>query len=66
MVNFVMLELTHTTFVLINCKGEHLRPETTNGYCDHKTQLYDVTDEPLLSQKTIQFFVTLLFKIFVS
>ena len=66
MVNFVMLEFPHTTFVLLNCRGEHLRSETTNGYCDHKTQLVDVTDEPLLVQKTIQFFVTLLFNIFVS
>ena len=66
MVNFVMLELTHTTFAQLNCRGEHLRSETTNGYCDHKTQLVDVTDEPILGQKTIQFFVTLLFNIFVS
>ena len=66
MVNFVMLECTHTMFVLLNCRGEHLQSETTNGYCDHKTQLVDVTDEPILSQKTIHFFVTLLFNIFVS
>ena len=66
MVNFVILEFTHTMFVLLNCTGERLRSETTNGYWDHKTQLFDVTDEPLLGQKTIQFFVTLLFNIFVS
>ena len=53
MVNFVILEFTHTMFVLLNCTGERLRSETTNGYWDHKTQLFDVTDEPLLGQKTI-------------
>ena len=58
--------LADITLTILNTIGEHARPKNTLDHCGHKTQLVDVTDEPILGQKTIQFFVTLLFNIFVS
>ena len=57
--------LADTTLTILNTAGEHTRPKNTLEHCGHKTQLVDVTDEPILGRRTIRLFFILLFKILV-